>query len=237
MIATVPRPTPACSTTTPRLRRAVDPNSASLACSSTRCGRTAEDSAASARAWRRCNARRPPAGNFGRGRPLFRRCSSRHRDLDGSLRHIPLKVHARYQREEILAASTSLEAQQLPRGRLVLRGPQRRCLLRDAQEVRVGLLAHHDVPRLPDLSRRSSTGSRSRPRPSRPRRVSATSPGPAHVLIFARHDRRMSSARRRTSSSGRPTMSSTPAIVRSRSPGGSTRLTMDFFAIASAVAQ
>ena len=71
-----------------------------------------------------------------------------------ALADVPLKVHARYQREEILGcARLPTEPQQLPRGSLVLARPQRRRLLHHAEEVRGRLLPHDDVRRLPDLAR------------------------------------------------------------------------------------
>ena len=73
-------------------------------------------------------------------------------DLEGLLRQIPLKVHARYQREEILGAlNFPRNPNSFREGVWYSDGSQRRCLLRHAQEVRDGLLAHHDVSRLPHL--------------------------------------------------------------------------------------
>ena len=107
-------------------------------------------------------------GDLGRGRPFLRRGAPRHHRLSTALlTTIPLQVHARYQREEILGALDfhSERANSFREGVWYSAGPQRRRLLRHAQEVRGGLLADHDVPRLSDLARRCSTGSRSPRRP------------------------------------------------------------------------
>ena len=110
-------------------------------------------------------------------------------------------------------------AQQLPRRRLLLRRAQCRRLLRHPEEVRGRLLAHHDVPRLPDRRRPvplgvavDDLGQLTHGAPL-PRRILAPS-----CSSYAT-SRRTTSAPRRTCSSARPPTSRTQAIGPSRSRG------------------
>ena len=73
--------------------------------------------------------------------------------LSGSLAEVPLRVHARYQREEILAALDFPRKPNSFREGVFTPRPQRRRLLHHPEEVRGGLLPHHDVRRLPDQPR------------------------------------------------------------------------------------
>ena len=74
--------------------------------------------------------------------------------LGGPLSGVPLRVHARYQREEVLAALDYASLDRRPNsfreGVLYVAEAQRRRVLRDSAEVGGRLLAHDDVSRLPD---------------------------------------------------------------------------------------
>ena len=90
---------------------------------------------------------------------------ARHRtlELSGQLRDIPLRVHARYQREEILAAldyaTPPTPSQQLPRRRAVLKGDRHRRLLRDTHTSRKRTTPPPRCTATTPSARRCSTGS------------------------------------------------------------------------------
>ena len=91
-----------------------------------------------------------------RRRPVLRRRPALTPSALGSLADVPLRVHARYQREEVLAALGYASMQRKPnsfREGVCTSRSQRRRLLRHAQEVGGRLLADDDVSRLPDQPR------------------------------------------------------------------------------------
>ena len=151
---------------------------------------------------------------------------ARHHRARAARCDVPLRVHARYQREEILAALDYARLERKPNsfreGVLYVAGAQRRRLLRHPEEVRGRLLAHHDVPRLPDQPDAVPLGvavhhlGRVTDGPALPHRLEHQS------CSSSASRRRTSSAPRRTCSSGQPSTSSTPATARSRSPGSSS---------------
>ena len=115
---------------------------------------------------------------------------------------VPLSVHARYQREEILAALDfpAGSPRQLPRGRLVLPDRNVDAFFVTLQEVRGGLLPHDHVPRLPDqpdLFHWESQSTTSVASPTGQRYLS----GSSTVLLFVRQDRKDESELRPISSS------------------------------------
>ena len=146
-------------------------------------------------------------------------------DLGGALAPIPLRVHARYQREEILAAlDFPRNPNSFREGVWYSSDTQRRRLLRHAQEVRGRLLPHHDVPRLPDLPDAVPLGVAIDHVDRIPDRAAAISPVRAGCSSLPARSRRTSSAPRRTSSWGQLTTSPTQETGQSRSRGSwSTR--------------
>ncbi len=118
--------------------------------------------------------------------------AARHRalGLPGPLADVPLQVHARYQREEILAALDF--PARIPtasaRACFYFADAQRGRLLRHAEEVRGRLLAQRRCTPTTRSARRCSTGSRSRRPRSAPPPGSATSTGPARSCCSCRQE-------------------------------------------------
>ena len=203
-------------------------SSAWRACSSSRSARTAAVIAdydaglrsaagrasgrATSYAGRRAGLRPRPARH---GRARLTTCSD-----------VPLDVHARYQREEVLAAldyASCAPSRLVPGGRAVRRGPRRRRLLRHAAGSPRRTSRRRRCTATTPSARRSSTGSPSR-RPRSPLRpASATSVGgSAPCCSSCASSRRTTSARRRTSSSARPRTAARRRAAHRRSPGDCT---------------